>query len=118
MNMDADYKDFEWNEAVKYAGKGLDQLSDFDYKLSEVEPDRAKSHLKKAVKDFDDALTHLGKSVVGTEGKAAINDLNSGVDELNKAYDELDKGNIDSAQSHYDKANTDFGKAANILSNQ
>jgi hypothetical protein len=115
MDRDADYRDHEWNEAVKYANKGYTQLNDFDNKLAEVEPDRAKRHLEKASKDFSDALTHLAKSEVGKDRQAAIDDLNSGVDALNKAYKELDEGRIDSAQSHYDKANEYFAKAADIL---
>ena len=115
MVQDADYRDYEWDEAVKYANKGYDQLGDFDTKLFKDEPERAKLHLEKASKDFSDALTHLAKSEVGKDRQGAINDLNSGVDALDKAFKELDEGRIDSAESHYDKAVEYFNKAADIL---
>jgi len=115
MDRDADFRDHEWNEAVKYANKGYDQLGEFDTKVFKDEPERAKLHLEKASKDFSDALTHLAKSEVGKDRQGAINDLNSGVDALDKAYKELDEGRIDSAESHYDKAVEYFNKAADIL---
>lgn len=115
IDRDADYTDREWNEGVKYANKGYDEMGDFDTKFFKDEPERAKLHLEKASKDFSDALTHFAKSEVGKDRQGAINDLNSGVDALDKAYKELDEGRVDSAQSHYDKANEYFAKAADIL---
>ena len=115
MDRDADFRDHEWNEAVKYANKGYDQLGEFDTKVFKDEPERAKLHLEKASKDFSDALTHLAKSEVGKDRQGAINDLKAGVDALDKAYKEVDEGRIDSAESHYDKAVEYFNKAADIL---
>jgi tetratricopeptide (TPR) repeat protein len=115
IEKDADYRDKEWNEAVKYANKGYEQLGDYDKKLNKMQPRRAKLHLEKATKDFSDALTHLAKSEVGKARQDAIDDLNSGVDELNKAYKELDEGRVDAAQLHYDEANKHFAEAADIL---
>jgi len=115
VEKDAEYRDEEWNEAVKYANKGYEQLGDYDKKLSEMKPRRAKLHLERARKDFSDALTHLAKSEVGEGRQDAIDDLNAGVDSLNKAYKELDEGRVDAAQLHYDKANKHFAEAADIL---
>ena len=115
VERDLDYRDEEWNEAVRYANKGYDQLDKFDTKVFKDEPERAKLHLEKASKDFSDALTHLAKSEVGENRQGAVNDLNAGVDALDKAYQEMDEGRIDSAQSHYDKAVEYFNKAADIL---
>jgi len=115
IEKDADYRDKEWNEAVKYANKGYEQLGDYDKKLNEMKPRRAKLHLERARKNFSDALTHLAKSEVGKARQGAIDDLNSGVDELNKAYKELDEGRVDAAQLHYDEANKHFAEAADIL---
>ena len=115
VEKDAAYRDEEWNEAVKYANKGYEQLGDYDKKLNEMKPRRAKLPLEKASKDFSDALTHLAKSEVGEGRQDAIDDLNAGVDSLNKAYKEVDEGRIDAAQLHYDEANKRFSEAAEIL---
>ena len=115
IEKDVAYRDKEWDEAVEYAKKGYEELGDYDKKLSEMKPRRAKLHLEKANKDFSDALTHLAKSEVGRARQDAIDDLSSGVDELDKAYKELDEGRIDAAQLHYDEANKHFAEAADIL---
>jgi len=115
MNRDAEFRDKEWDEAVNYANKGYEHLDEFDKKLNEMEPRRAKRHLEKAAKDFSEALTHLEKSEVGKGRQGAIKDLNSGVDALNKAYKELDEGKVDAAQLHFDKANGHFAKAEATL---
>lgn len=115
VEKDVEYRDEEWNEAVKYANKGYEELGDYDKKLNEMEPRRAKRHLEKANKDFSNALTHLAKSEVGEARQDAINDLNAGVDALDKAYKELDEGRVDAAQLHYDEANKNFAEAAEIL---
>lgn len=115
VTRDANYRDKEWDEAVKYANKGYGQLADFDKKVDKMEPERAKLHIEKASKDFSEALTHLAKSEVGKDRESAINHLNSGVDALNKAYKELDEGRVDAAQLHFDEANGDFDKANAIL---
>jgi nitrogen fixation/metabolism regulation signal transduction histidine kinase len=115
VTRDENYRDKEWNEAVKYANKGYAQLADFDKKVDKMEPKRAKRHLEKASKDFSEALTHLAKSEVGKDRESAINYLNSGSDALDKAYKELDEGRVDAAQLHFDEANGDFDKANAIL---
>jgi len=115
MDKDAKYKDYEWNEGVKYANKGYHQLDDFDTKYFKDEPERAKLHLERAAKDFDSALTHFAKSEVGSDGQKAIKDLNSAVNQLSTANNAFDAGNFDSAQSHYDKASEYFAKADAIL---
>jgi hypothetical protein len=115
INRDADFTDREWNEGVRYANKGYDQLTEFGTKLDTVEPKRAKLHLEMATRDFSDALTHFAKSEVGKDRQGAINDVKSGVEALNRADKELDEGRTDSAQDHYDKANEYFAKAADIL---
>jgi tetratricopeptide (TPR) repeat protein len=98
------YENYEWDEGVKFANKGYDQLDDFDTAYFKDEPERAKRHLEKAAKDFDKALTHFAKAEVGLDGQEAIKDLNAAIDQLNTAYNEFDVGNIDSAESHYNKA--------------
>ena len=115
MDKEATYSDYEWNEGVKYANKGYDQLSDFDTKVFKDEPERAKLHLEKAAKTFDSSLTHFAKADVGQDGQKSIKAFNSGVDALNTSLNEFDAGNIDSAQSHYDKASEYFAKADAIL---
>ncbi len=112
---DANYRDDQWNDAVRYVNKGYDQMDDFDTKVFYDEPELAKMHLKKASKDFSDALSHFAKSEVGKGRQKAVDDLNSAVDALDKAYDELDKGDADAAESHYNTAVEYFDKAEGVL---
>jgi len=112
---DAEYRVDQWDEAVRYANKGYDQLDEFDTKYFKDEPRRARMHLEKAAKDFRDALTHFAKCEVGEDRQGAVNDLNAGVDALDKAYKEFDEGRVDAAQSHYDTACEYFAKAETIL---
>ena len=51
MGRDERFRDHEWNEALKYANKGHDQLGDFDTKVFKDEPERAQLYLEKASKD-------------------------------------------------------------------
>jgi hypothetical protein len=106
----------QWNDAVRDAKKAYNQISDFDWKVEEVEPDRAARHLRKALNDFNSAMTHVAKADVGEAQKGAVNDINDGIKQLDDAVSALDNGNVDTAQRHYDKAATSFDKAAAILS--
>ena len=115
MSREERYENRQWNDAVRDIKKAYTQLSDFDWKVEEAEPKRAARHLRKALDDFNAAITHAAKADVGESQKGAVNDVNHGIKELNDAVTALDNGNIDSAQRHYDKAPTSFQKAAAIL---
>ena len=115
MDREERYENRQWNDAVRDVKKAYNQISDFDWKVVEGEPTSAARHLRKALGDFESAVTHLAKADVGTSGSAGVDDLNRGVDQLGKSVTALDNGEIDSAQRHYDKAVTDFDKAADIL---
>lgn len=112
---EAGFRDDEWNDAVKSAQRGYEQLAALDEQLSEMEPRRAKRHLDKAAKNFRDALAHLEKSEVGKARQSAIGGLSSGVDKLDKAYAELDEGRVDAAQLHFDKASGPLARAEKTL---
>ena len=112
---EAAFRDDEWNDAVKSAQKGYEQLAALDENLSEMEPRRAKRHLDKAVRSFRNALAHLEKSEVGKPRQSAIGGLSSGVDKLDKAYAELDEGRVDAAQAQLDKASRPLARAEKTL---
>lgn len=112
---EAAFRDDEWNDAVKSAQRGYEQLAELDEKLSEMEPRRAKRHLDKAAKNFRDALAHLEKSEVGKPRQSAIDGLSSGVDKLDKAYAELDEGRVDAAQEQLDMARRPLARAEKTL---
>ena len=79
------FENRQWNDAVREAKRGYKQVSDFDWKVEEGEPTRAASHLRKALGDFNSALTHIAKAEVGVDQKGAVDDMNHGVKELNDA---------------------------------
>jgi hypothetical protein len=116
MSKEDRFENRQWNDAVREAKRGYKQLSDFDWKVEEAEPKRAASHLRKALDDFNSALTHIAKAEVGLDQKGAVDDVNRGVEELNSAVTDLDNGEVSSAQRHYDEAVSNFGKADVILS--
>ena len=115
MSREERYENRQWNDAVRDIKKAYTQLSDFDWKVEEAEPKRAARHLRKALDDFNAAITHAAKADVGESQKGAVDDVNRGIKELDGALTALDNGDIDSAQSHYDKAAADFDKAAAIM---
>ena len=115
MSREERYENRQWNDAVRDIKRAYTQLSDFDWKVDEAEPGSAARHLRKALDDFNAAMTHAAKADVGESQKGAVDDVNHGIKELDGAVTALDNGNIDSAQSHYDKAIISFQNAAAIL---
>ena len=115
MSKEERFENRQWNDAVRDMKRAYNQFSDFDWKLDEGEPESAARHLRKALDDFNAAMTHVTKADVGVEQKGAVNDVNHGIKDLDEAVTALDNGNLDSAQSHYDKAASSFQKAAAIL---
>ena len=115
MNKEERFENRQWNDAVRDVKRAYDQFSDFDWKVDEAEPKRAARHLRKALDDFNAAMTHVAKADVGESQKGDVNDVNHGIKQLDDAVTALDNGNVDSARSHYDKAATCFQKAAAIL---
>ena len=115
MSREERFENRQWNDAVRDVKRAYNQFSDFDWKVEEGEPGRAARHLRKALDDFNAAMTHVAKADVGEPQKGAVNDVNHGIKELDEAVTALDNGNIGSAQSHYDKAATSFNKAEVIL---
>ena len=115
MSREERYENRQWNDAVRDIKRAYNQLSDFDWKVDEAEPKRAARHLRKALDDFNAAITHAAKADVGEAQKGAVDEVNHGINELDSAVTALDNGNVDSARSHYDKATTSFQKAAAIL---
>jgi len=116
MSKEERFENRQWNDAVREAKRGYNQFSKFDWKLEEGEPKLAARHLRKALDDFNSALTHIEKAEVGAGQKSAVDDMNRGVKELNDAVVDLDSGKVGSAHSHYDKAVSCFSKADVILS--
>lgn len=115
MDREERYENRQWNDAVRDLNKAYDQFSKFDWKAWEGEPAGAARHLRKALNDFNAAMTHAVKADVGEAQKGAVDDVNAGIKQLDDAVAAIDDGNLDSAQRHYDKAAVDFGKAADIL---
>ena len=115
MSKEERFENRQWNDAVRDMKRAYNQFSDFDWKVDEGEPKRAARHLRKALDDFNAAMTHVAKADVGEAQKGAVDDVNHGIKELDEAVSALDGGNLGSAQSHYDKAATSFQKAAVIL---
>jgi len=115
MSKEERYENRQWNDAVRDIKRAYNQFSEFDWKVEEGEPMRAARHLRKALDDFNGAMTHVAKADVGKSQKGAVDDVNHGIKDLNDAVTALDNGNVDSAQRHYDKAATCFQKASAIL---
>ena len=115
MSREQRFENRQWNDAVRDIKRAYNQFSDFDWKVEEGEPKRAAKHLRKALDDFNAAMTHVAKADVGESQAGAVDDINKGIRELDEAVTALDGGQVDSAQSHYDKAVSSFQKAANIL---
>jgi len=112
---DVAFVDRQWDDGVREAEKGFDQLDAFDRDLAEAEPDFALNHLKKSAEHFDKARTHFAKAEVGREKQGAIDDINAGYDALDKAIGDLEEGKVDSAQAHLDKAYEHFTRADQTL---
>lgn len=115
MGKEERFENRQWNEAERDVKRAYNQISDFDWKVELAEPERAARHLRKSIKDFNSAMTHIAKADVGESQKGAVDDFNAGVKQLDDSATAIDNGNLDAAQRHYDKANNDFDKAAGIL---
>jgi tetratricopeptide (TPR) repeat protein len=115
MSREERFENRQWNDAVRDVKRAYNQVSDLDWKLYEGEPERAAKHLRKALDDFNAAMTHVAKADVGEAQQGAVDDVNDGIKQLNDAVTALDNGDIDSAQSHYDKAAASFADAELIL---
>ena len=115
MTREERFEDRQWSDAVRDVKRAYSQFSDFDWKVEEGEPAGAARHLRKALNDFNAAMTHVAKVDVGQSQQGAVNDVNNGIKQLDSAVTALDNGNLDSAQRHYDKAAGSFNKAEDIL---
>ena len=115
MSREERFENRQWNDAVRDMKRAYNQISDFDWKVEIGEPSSAVRHLRKALKEFDSAMTHVDKAEVGRDQQGAVDDVNRGIKQLTDAVTALDGGNLDSAQRHYDKAAGSFQKAAVIL---
>ena len=105
----------QWNDAVRELKRAYNQMSTFEWKVVEEEPERAARHLRKALDEYNGAMTHIEKAEVGADQAGAVDDLNKGIKALDEAVTALDDGDVDLAQSHYDKAAACFDKAKIIL---
>ena len=115
MSREERFENRQWNDAVRDVKRAYNQFSEFEWKVDEGEPKRAARHLRKALDDFNAAMTHVAKAEVGESQKGAVDELNHGIKELGDTVADLDNGEVDSAQIHYDRAATSFQKAAVIL---
>ncbi len=115
MSREERFENRQWNDAVRDAKRAYKQLSDFEWKVEKDEPLRAARHLRKALDDFDSAMTHIEKADVGESQKGSVDAMNHGIKEVEEAVTALNNGNVDSAESHYDRAVSSFDKASMIL---
>jgi hypothetical protein len=113
---EARFENRQIDEAVVDVERALNQFGDLGVKIDKDEPNLAASHLRRALKDISNSITHLEKADVGKSQAGAVDALNRGSKLLDEAATDLDNGEIDSAQVHYDKASESFDKASAILS--
>ena len=109
------YADKQMRLAIKDANHGYEALDKVDSKLDLGKQKSAANHFENAIDDFQQALTHFAKAVVGKDQQGAIDDINSGVNALQKALTALENGKTEDAQKHYNKAIGYFNQAEAIL---
>ena len=116
MSKESRFENRQMDEAYVDYERALHQAKVVCDKIDEEEPNRAASHLRKALNDMSKAITHIEKADVGKSYAGAVDAMNKGYKELDETATALDNGEVDSAQRHYDKAAESFGKANDILS--
>ena len=109
------YADKQMRLAIKDANHGYEALDKVDSKLDLGKQKSAANHFENAIDDFQQALTHFAKAMVGKDQQGAIDDINSGVNALQKALTSLENGKTEDAQKHYNKAIGYFNQAEAIL---
>jgi len=109
------YADKNMRLAAKDAGYGFDELDKMAAKLDMDEQKSALHHFEWAIDDFEEAVAHLTKAVLGKEYKDIATDLKNGLDALKKAEKSLENGNIEDAQKHFDNAQENFNRAEAVL---
>jgi len=116
MSKESRFENRQMDEAYVDYERALHQAKVVCDKIDEDEPNRAASHLRKALNDLSSAITHIEKADVGKSYSGAVDAINKGYKELDETATALDNGETDSAQRHYNKAAESFGKADDILS--
>lgn len=114
MSKEERFEKRQWNDAVRDVKRAYSQFSTFEWKVVEEEPERAARHLRKALDEYNAAMTHIVKAEVGESQAGAVDDLNKGIKALDEAVTALDNGDVALAQSRYDKAAASFDKAEGI----
>ena len=116
MSKESRFENRQMDEAYVDYERALHQAQVVCDKIDEEEPNRAASHLRKALNDLSSAITHIEKADVGSAYSGAVDAMNKGYKELDETATALDNGDINLAQRHYDKAADSFAKADDILS--
>jgi len=116
MSKESRFENRQMDEAYVDYERALHQAKVVCDKIDEEEPNRAASHLRKALNDLSGAITHIEKADVGKTYAGAVDAMNKGYKELDETATALDNGEIDSAQRHYNSAADSFAKADEILS--
>ena len=116
MSKESRFENRQMDEAYVDYERALHQAKVVCDKIDEDEPNRAASHLRKALNDLSSAITHIEKADVGSAYSGAVDAMNKGYKELDETATALDNGDINLAQRHYDKAADSFAKADDILS--
>ncbi len=109
------FTDKQMRLAIKDANHGYEALDKVGTKLEKGKEKSATNHFENAIDDFQQALTHFAKAVVGKDQQGAIDDINSGVNALQKALTSLENGKTDKAQTQYNKAIGYFDQAEAVL---
>ena len=91
MDREERFEKRQWKDAIREIKRAYDQFSDFEWKVANNEPKRAARHLRKAIDDFNAAITHIEKANVGEAGKAAVDEMNHGINELDEAVTSFGK---------------------------
>ena len=115
MSKESRFENRQLDEAYVDYERALHQAKVVADKIDEEEPNRAASHLRKALNDLSAAITHIEKADVGGSYAGAVDAMNKGAMQLDEAAIALTNGEVDSARRHYDKAADAFGKADDIL---
>ena len=116
MSKESRFENRQMDEAYLDYERTLHQVKVIADKIDEEEPNRAASHLRKALKDLSASITHIEKADVGRAYAGAVDAMNKGSKELDEAATALDNGDVNSAQRHYNSATGSFTKADEILS--
>ena len=109
------FTDKQMRLAIKDANHGYKALDKVDSKLDLGKQKSAANHFENAIDDFQQALSHFAKAVVGKDQQRAIDDIDSGVDALQKALTAMENGKTDKAQKQYNTAIGYFDRAEAIL---